>query len=779
MRLTLRNMLAYLDDFLEPDDTEAIGKKIEESEFATNLVHRIRECTRRLRLGAPQLVGRGLGADPNSVAEYLDHTLAAERVPEFETICLESDVHLAEVSACHQILTLVLGEPAPIHPDSKQRMYQLTAQVDAPPVQSDAMRPPVGVPLMSDGAPDHRVGTRRAKPEVPDYLREPRWRMWPVAAVILIAAFLTIGALTVFAPRELRERALAMFQAAPADQPEIAPETPADAPVTTPPAEATTPAVAPESDAAANAPDAAASETAIEEPPLANADAPIATEPEAATEDTPPVGDRADAPDIAAADNEEMPAAGPGPIEGGLFTSEDALPPAGRTAPAPLAPGALRPAMPTPPRPLDADDGTEPAPPEADAKPVEAPAGVEEPAAEAAPLNFGRNSSSKREVLLKYDTNQKDWVRMASMIPLAKGDRLMSLPSFSPLMTLGSGITIQPEGASLVELVGWTAQNLPIVAIEYGKLLIATTGKPANSLVLQFEDRQIQVTFVDGDAALALDVHRALPPGHDPEAEPAPLTAEMYVTSGLVRLADGELPIDLQGPAQRSLLSSQPQRGGEAEFPKWVSHDTGRGFEPADAANLEPLLIVDRPVGPVLKNTSLHRRREIRTLAIRSLTYLDSFDACIEGLGDQYEKTNWTYPHALYVDDLRAAIARGPGPAAALRSSLERQRKPDSAALYRMLWGYSAEDLKNGADRDLIGALDSDSLDVRVLAFYNLQSITGFANFGYYPEQQASKRVTPVKAWREKLRQGLIVPGAAAASPRGKASGKAGKKAAS
>ena len=81
--------------------------------------------TRRRRLTTPPATGPNARFDANEVAEYLDNELPGDQVAELEKTCLESDVHLAEIAACHQILTLVLGEPALVPPTARERMYKL------------------------------------------------------------------------------------------------------------------------------------------------------------------------------------------------------------------------------------------------------------------------------------------------------------------------------------------------------------------------------------------------------------------------------------------------------------------------------------------------------------------------------------------------------------------------------------------------------------------------------------------------------------------------------
>ena len=200
MRLTLRTMLAYMDGILEQDDAADIKQKIEESEYATNLLHRTRDVMRRLRLAAPGLSDQERKLDANTVAEYLDNALDTKRVEDFEKVCLDSDIHLSEVSSCHQILTLVLGEPAEIDPENRERMYRLIEQAAAEEEaeQAATSQQATLVAQQAPEPPEPPETKAREKPIVPDYLRDPpKKRRWlPTAAAVALTACLLLIVLT-------------------------------------------------------------------------------------------------------------------------------------------------------------------------------------------------------------------------------------------------------------------------------------------------------------------------------------------------------------------------------------------------------------------------------------------------------------------------------------------------------------------------------------------------------------------------------------------------------
>jgi hypothetical protein len=122
MRLTLRTLLAYLDDRLSPANAREIGQKITNSPFATELVDRIREVKRKRRLASPAKPQSMI--DANLVAEYLDDQLTPELVARVEREVLASDAMLAEVAAAHEILGLI-QEPVKVEPRLLSRLYGL------------------------------------------------------------------------------------------------------------------------------------------------------------------------------------------------------------------------------------------------------------------------------------------------------------------------------------------------------------------------------------------------------------------------------------------------------------------------------------------------------------------------------------------------------------------------------------------------------------------------------------------------------------------------------
>ena len=128
MRLSLRALLAFEDNIFDAEHRLQLERTIPNHDNAASTLRRIRNVVRQPHLGVPGIVDNREELDPNLMAEYLDHQLAAEQVDKFEAYCLSSDTYLAEVATVHQILSNVLGEPARTSRDCRLRCYDIGCQ---------------------------------------------------------------------------------------------------------------------------------------------------------------------------------------------------------------------------------------------------------------------------------------------------------------------------------------------------------------------------------------------------------------------------------------------------------------------------------------------------------------------------------------------------------------------------------------------------------------------------------------------------------------------------
>ena len=90
-----------------------------------------------------------------------------------------------------------------------------------------------------------------------------------------------------------------------------------------------------------------------------------------------------------------------------------------------------------------------------------------------------------------------------------------------------------------------------------------------------------------------------------------------------------------------------------------------------------------------------------------------------------------------------------------MQRAVQRVHGDSADEFRRLLFSYSPQDLRDGADRRLVDYLSHESLGFRVLAINNLRQITGRTLF-YNPHVPALRRRTPLQAWNEKLGRGEI-----------------------
>jgi hypothetical protein len=631
-------------------------------------------------------------------------------------------------------------------------MYQIGSQNKQPaPAETVAIAAAAAYPVVTQPSvetTDQRP--LRKKPEVPDYLREPtkgRSRARAIAAAAVMAilagglyAGYESGKFDEFLSPDNEDKVADNSIAAPTVKPSTAaPAAPtsgvnlANGQSNQPPA--AVPAAKPATGQVAGSPPAAT--------PLATG--PAATGPAA-------TGPAATGP----ASNQLAGTAAPGAGDLKQPSSQPAMTPdRPATGVSTTASNAPEPPKPSRPAAMPAPGGV-PAPGDA---PKPAPAGLANETAPAPPMPEGLGRLiSEREVLLRFDRQTQAWVRLTSRATVYPGDRLLSLPTYRSNLTMTVGVSLQLLGGTLIELLPPDARGVPGVRLLDGRAILLAFGKPGAQIMLWSGIRQGFVTFADPDSTLAVEVVRTRIDGGNPEKEPATIAVNLYSTAGTTSWSD-EMhvqPQPLQAPSRMSFAaaieSPSFDRAKPEDFPAWIKTDERAAMEKRASVAVEEALEADRPISLGLKELAGDRRSEVSSLAVQCLAEIDEFESVTTALSDPGQRAAWN----TLIESLRTAIARSPATAAKVRQAFEHHRGPEGDELYRMLWGYSPEQLQTGAAVQLVKYLDHDDLDFRELAFWNLTRIAGPSGHFYRPTDTTVKRQPALRAWKQKLDSGAL-----------------------
>ncbi|MBX7164877.1 MAG: hypothetical protein K1X74_00890 [Pirellulales bacterium] len=744
MRLTLRTLLAYMDEMLEPADAAAIREKLDQNEQAASILHRVRDVVRRLRIGAPKVSERGLAGDANNVAEYLDNMMSAAKVADFERACLESDVHLAEVAGSHQILALVLREQAEVEPGMRQQIYELVERVTTPEAhQAEAVaagalesvpaargETPAIVAVDEEAAPPTTEPApllstpQRRQREVPEYLREERQsQWWPlVAATVLLGAL--VGALYfAVAGQSLSDLLGGLTVAEGPDKQDLAKDKPATS--------AQTKSEAAETSSSTESATDAGSTTAGDAAPSSDAAGSDTTGSEPAGESgtAAPSAPNTDGSDAAPLPANTVPGEPPLPTE---------TPPA--EVPAPASPAGA---------PVELPDET---PAEGEPQPSARPA--------AAPVSVAR-LMKEEAVLLRFDRAAPGWQRLASGDEIRSDEQLLVLPVFRPVVQLQSGVLLELVGPTDCTLTGPDAEGVPGIQLKYGQVKILAAGHAGSRLRITLAEHEALLTLANDESVAALDLGLFHNPGDDPEQVRPLDVIGVYAVSGQVEMAtpgSNEAPQKFVGP-KLIVTPSLPSGPVATGLPTWISSETSALIDRRAAKEIGEQLVAESNIVLALKEAADRPQIEVRALAARCLCQISEFDAALRLLADKDAKSFWDG----LAMSLIAATCRSPADTQRVAEAFARQFGAAGKQSYRLLWGFSNEQLTAGADAQLIDALESDDLCVRRLAIWNLGQITG-ATMYYQPEQSPKSRQQAAQKWRTKLKKGEIRYGKAPAA---------------
>ncbi len=682
MRLTLRTMLAYLDDMLEPYQTKQIGQKIQESPVAGVLVSRIREVMRRRRLSAPDVSGSHIGIDSNIVAQYLDNTLPPEQVADVERVLLSSDELLAEVAACHQVLTLILGEPCEVSAHSRERLYALGPVSASDQLRVDDSSATATTSASDNGAgiaagiaaavavPSTAAGVQLVRPgsshEIPEYLRPSPFSK--VAGPTIVIAVIAVACVGTFLsdPSFLK----GVNQA----QRELAKNSRG----------------ASNSTVREGLPSTTVSEA--DGVPMTNDANAVNTTATTRLDPAPP-------PD-AADDSKMVPAA----------TATINSPGAATVAvkPKSVVPG---PSDPVPPAPAPVNP-----------KPVVALPAV--------PVQLISNEG----VLLRFSDVDQHWFLAPKQSVLKSGEPLACLEPYEAVLSFDQGtVRATVLGDSALRVMEATDLAATGLEVRHGRVLFQGSrqdGQQPLALAVVIGQDIWKLELLTPQTVCALEVLPTPSTGFEKVREPNRYSGVLYVLAGTVKWTSA-LGASQDVAERTGLPLSSDQAAANKQTA--VSFPTAPDWTDPAKRKLAPLrryallfekeFALDQPADPSMQALIQHTNSKISELAVRGLALTQSYSALTQALAVcPHEEGRFAARDGLY-----EWLPLGADHGALLKKELETHYPPaDVEMMYRLLWGYTREDGRDKlTSHQLVGLLHNNHVVVRELADFWIERLIG------------------------------------------------------
>ncbi len=720
MRLTLRTLLAWMDGLLPDPERDEIGAKVEASPVAGKLVDRIADVVARPGLFAPLPDGRGLAEDPNTAAEFLDNVLPADRLEAFERICIESDIHLAEIAHCHAMLAELTRNPtaaAPLDPTVRKRLLASVVRQAAEHPTAHEEAAALVKAVKEAVARDHKPA-RSEKPvprrESPPKASLAAWLSAGVAILLLLAAAgLLLRSLWPAAqPREVAAAGRA-DQPSSADAADSAAAPPLPPP-TPPPSGNPGPPLPPDA-----APEGRAANVPVELPATA---------------------ERTDEPPAAAG--------------AGVPTPPVPRPPHDQ----PVAPGV---AVPLPQMDF-ADPGLEPS------RLADAPAAPRP----AAPAVLGMMAEGGVGLRRVRDGDPAGWQPLAPGESLGPIEELVAPMHAYPRLVRGDvSFRLQPGTQAVIAT---DADGTPRLEVVFGAAIAWTDAAEAAVGLTAAGLSGVATIGKQQPVGVAVDLLRN--PGDDPAVVSPGQRASLF-TAGGVRWRQTDLDGTPAGQPLDGIAADQPlpPRSGlrwrsaapgavevlpATPLPAWMRRDApAPGLDRNIAAALAERLTAGDSVEEALRALARDRRVENRMAAAATLALLGDYGElvgllCEEQAGLMLRERQWEDLEAATVP---MALARGANAAAALRQAfLDRGPAGRGETLAWFARGLAPADWPE-AGGTVIEALEDETLAVRRYAFLNLRRLFPAEMEGridYRPDRSPSLNEQGVAWWRRKIEAG-------------------------